>query len=74
MPFFCVAYGTTIRWEKAKSESEAAKLAYGLVDTNRMTVKQFPANPKYMPRKKIDAVQAELCKRHEEKTGNKILN
>lgn len=70
--YYAVCYAHVCRWEQAGSESEAARLAFGLVDAERMTVREFPGNPKYMPVYRRSAWLTELFQRHKEKTGNEI--
>ncbi len=70
--YFAVCYAHVCRWEKAKTATEAARLAFGMVDPDRMTVREFPANPKYMPLKvRVPFLEA-LFARHKEKTGSEI--
>lgn len=71
MKYFAVAYAHVIRWAKASSANEACKQAYGLVDTNRMTVVQT-TNPRYMRQKDKKEVLDALTERHFEKTGSVI--
>lgn len=70
--YFAVCYGHQCRWEKANNAREAARLAFGIVDSDRMTVRRFPANPKYTPLKTRTPWLNDLYARHEEKTGSKI--
>lgn len=72
MKYWAVCYAHVCRWEKASTATEAAKLAFGVVASDRMTIRQFPSNPKYMSYKKRQEFLEPLYKRHEEKTGTKI--
>ena len=70
MKYFAAAYAHVCRTEKARSKKEAAQMAFGLVDAQRMTVMEYPSNPKYLPAYKKTAFIEQLAKRHHEKTGS----
>jgi hypothetical protein len=72
MAYYAVAYGHVIRYEQADQESEAARLAFGMVDTRRMTVRKLPKSPKYLSHAKLFAENQELAKRHFHKTGSTV--
>ena len=70
--YYAVCYGHVCRWEQGETAAKAALNAFGLVDIHRMTVAQFPRNPRYMSRKKKEEFLNPLFKRHQEKTGSMI--
>jgi hypothetical protein len=69
--WWAVAYGNVVRWEKAATAHQAAMRAFGLVDAERMTVRQFPGGgrPSTMPIYRRNLFIRDLAARHEEKTG-----
>ena len=70
MPYFAVAYGHVIRYEKADRESEAARLAFGMVDTHRMTVRLLPKSPRCLTVAGSRVENEALAKRHFHRTGS----
>lgn len=72
--WWAVAYGNAVRWEKALTAHGAAMLAFGLVDTERMTVRQAPGGgrPSSMPIYRRNLFIRDLAARHKEKTGSVI--
>lgn len=72
MKYYAVCYGHVCRFEKASTAAEACRLAFGLVDTDRMTVRTLPVNPIQLSFIKRKAFLEPLYKRHKEKTGSVI--
>ena len=72
MPYYAVCYAHVCRWEKAKSATQAAMLAFGIADSERMTVMEATFNPKYASQKKKKEFLEKIEARHKEKTGNTI--
>lgn len=70
--FYAVAYGHVIRYEKAGSEREAAKLAFGMVDVHQMTVRRLPKSLRSLSRAKRLAENQALAKRHFRRTGSVV--
>jgi hypothetical protein len=67
MPFFAVAYGSSIRYSHAGTMKGAMKDTYGLVDGDRMSVMQLPKNPKYCPQKTLRPILQKLERQHKMK-------
>lgn len=70
MPFYAVAYAHVVRSEKADDVHHAMKLAFGIVDDDRMTVVQLPKVPRSMSQKAVVEMQRKLAVRHFHRTGN----
>lgn len=70
--YYAVAYANAVRYSHAVTAADAALQAYGIVDADRMTVREFPGNPKYAPNYKKKEFMENLAKRHKEKTGNDL--
>lgn len=71
--YWAVAYATSVRYAgPVETAVKACLEAFGIVDHERMTVREFPSNPKYLPQYKLKEFLESLAKRHLEKTGNKL--
>lgn len=71
--YFAIAYGHVIRWAgPCLTPTQAAIQAFGYADAEKMTVRRFPSNPRYMAQYKRREFQDALAKRHKEKTGSII--
>jgi len=71
--YYVVAYGNQIRWAGPCNGLRAAAIeAWGMLDTDRMTVREVPGNPKRIPHYKKTLFLNSLAERHFEKTGNSI--
>lgn len=70
MPYFAVAYGHVIRYEKANTMTEAARLAFGVHDVSRTTVRQLPKSPRGLSHTAKLKECAALAVRHFAKTGS----
>jgi hypothetical protein len=67
--YWAVCYSHVCRWAHAESMTGAALQAFGLADEKRMTVAEFPGNPRYIPQYVRKPLLEALFKRHKEKTG-----
>lgn len=70
MSYFAVCYGHACRYEKASSQDEAARLAFGVKFDGRMSIRQMPKSPKSMSHKAKMEVLAVLSVDHFKRTGN----
>lgn len=71
--YWAVCYGHVCRWSQlAENATAACKYTFGCVIPDKMTVREFPSNPKYIALYKRNAFLEELFKRHQEKTGEVI--
>lgn len=74
--FWAVCCGHVCRWAQALTASEAVYDAFGIHPNRwhapRITVREFPSNPKYMPLYKRNAFLEALFARHKETTGIEI--
>lgn len=74
--FWAVCYGHVCRWSQADTPRAAVLDAFGIkitaFDTDRITVWEFPGNPKYIAIYQRNEFLEALFKRHQEKTGSVI--
>lgn len=69
MQWFLVAYGHAIRTEKAKLPADAMRQAYGMVDSDRMTLAAIPVIPRQMKVAEKTDIQRRLAIEHFNHTG-----
>jgi hypothetical protein len=74
--YWAVCYGHVCRWATGATASDAMFDAFGIrpsrFDAARVTVRQFPGNPKYMALKRRNPWLEDLFKHHKEKTGVEV--
>jgi hypothetical protein len=69
MAVYLIAYGHCIRCERANMPGEAMRLAYGMEDSDRMTLRRIPGLARAMSKKAVHEHQRQLAIRHFNRTG-----